>query len=216
MKFIKTTIFILLLPIVNISLAAELLIPQAQIDKFAVTYTKNELYNSTTGKWLTLNDTTHVINIANASPSEVASLISTNVTLTYGTYTKFKSTIDNEVTLKACGLEDSACTDGNVSASAKYKHSLAAAPLANTTASDFTFIFDFDNYPSILAANGAVSINDGAAMEVTYTLTSPFVMNAETTSMSIDSVWDLNNVFTYYDSSSSISVDFMPTSITVQ
>jgi hypothetical protein len=216
MKAIKTIIYTLLLITANAAVATNYPIPHTQIDKFTVTYTKNELYNSTTGKWLTLNDTTHVINIANASPSEVASLISTNVILTYGTYTKFKSTIDNEVTLKACGLEDSACTDGNVSASAKYSHSLAAAPLANTTTSDFTFIFDFDNYPSILAANGAVSINDGAAMEVTYTLTSPFIMNAETTSMSIDSVWDLNNVFTYNDFSSSISVDFMPTSITVQ
>ena len=213
MKAIKTIIYTLLLITANAAVATDYPIPHTQIDKFTVTYTKNELYNSTTGKWLTLNETTQVINIANATPSEVAGLISTNVTLTYGTYTKFKSTVNNQFTLRACGLVSSACTDGTASSMGVHR---AAAPLLNTTASDYTIVVNFDNYPVLLAANGAVSINDGAAMEITYTLTSPFVMNAETTSLSINSSWNMHNVFEYDDVKPDISINFMPTSITVQ
>ena len=132
---------------------------------------------------------------------------------TYGTYTKFKSTVNNQFTLRACGLASSACTDGTASSMGVHR---AAAPLANTTASDYTIVVNFDNYPVLLAANGAVSINDGAATEITYTLTSPFVMNAETTSLSINSSWNMHNVFEYDDVKPDISINFMPTSITVQ
>ena len=104
MSFIHTTISIVLLTFSGLVFAADFLIPESQIDKFEVTYKKIELYNSTTGKWLLLSDQLQSINIANASPSQIAGLITSDVSLTLGTYTKIRSVINDRFTLKAVPL----------------------------------------------------------------------------------------------------------------
>ena len=213
MNFIHTTISIVLLTFSGLVFAADFLIPESQIDKFEVTYKKIELYNSTTGEWLLLSDQLQSIDIANASPSQIAGLITSDVSLTLGTYTKIRSVINDRFTLKACGVVGAACTDGNASIKGVHR---AKTPLANTIPIDHILVFDWRLF-TIYLPSGSLSIDNGTALQMETTLTTPLVVNVESNGvLSVDVVWDLHNKFTYDDVKPDISINFVPTSVTLQ
>jgi hypothetical protein len=179
MKFIKNTLiaFIAFIAIVNISFAGHNggNIAHANVSQYSLTINKIEIYNSTTDEWITIANTPKTVNIASASAGEaIGSMTNSDVTLTFGSYTKTRATVSDTFTIKACSdLGGSTCTTAT---------NASAGSLVATSAT---------------AVAGSVTVNSGVDIQKTVVLTAPFEMNAATASMSATISFDLDNVFTY-------------------
>ena len=175
MKFIKNTLiaFIAFFAIVNISFAGN--IAHANVTQYSMTINKIEIYNSTTAEWITIASTPKTVDIASKSAgTAIGSMTNSDVTLTFGTYTKTRATVSDTFTIKACSdLGGSRCTTAT--------NQGATALVAD----------------SATAVAGSVTVNGGVAILKEVNLTVPFEMNAATASMASTVSFDLNNVFTY-------------------
>ena len=206
---------IVLLGLMLISLGAHSAgnVSNSWVTTYNTTIKKLEIWNSTTSQWLVLSETSKTVNIASVSAgAEIGSMVDAGLSLPYGTYTKARVTVDDEFTVAACGSSGANCLTG-----AAASGTIAAATNAGTvTATSFNFLIDFstDVTSANLSANNATAISGG--VEIQYTFTAPFELDATTTSLSIDIAFDLNNVF-YFDSGSNyINIDFPKVTITVQ
>jgi hypothetical protein len=175
MKFIKNILiaFIAFFAIINISFAGN--IAHANVTQYSMTINKIEIYNSTTAKWITIASTPKTVNIASASAgAAIGSMTNSDVTLTFGTYTKTRATVSDTFTIKACSdLGGSRCTTAT--------NQGATALVAN----------------SATAVAGSVTVNGGVAIQKEVDLSTPFEMSAATTTMSSTVSFNLDNIFTY-------------------
>ena len=175
MKFIKNTLiaFIAFFAIVNISFAGN--IAHANVTQYSITIKKIEIYNSTTAEWITIASTPKTVDIAIASAgAAIGSMTNSDVTLTFGTYTKTRATVSDTFTIKACSdLGGSTCTTAT---------NASAGSLVATAAT---------------AVAGSVTVFGGVDVLKIVNLTAPFEMSAATTSMSSTVSFNLDKVFTY-------------------
>ena len=176
MKFIKNTLiaFIAFFAIVNISFAGN--IAHANVTQYSMTINKIEIYNSTTAEWITIASTPKTVDIASASAgAAIGSMTNSDVTLTFGSYTKVRATVSDTFTIAACSDSGgSTCTTAT---------NASVDSLVATSAT---------------AVAGSVTVNGG--VDITsdeITLATPFEMSATTTSMSSTVSFNLDNVFTY-------------------
>jgi len=179
MRFFKNTLiaFIAFFGIVNISFAGN--IAHGDVTQYSMTINKIEIYNSTTAEWITIASTPKTVDIASASAgAAIGSMTNSDVTLTFGTYTKTRATVSDTFTIKACsGNGGSTCTT-------------ATRVPGNDAALVAT---------SATAIAGSVVVNSGVDLTATITLTAPFEMTAATTGMSSTVSFNLDDVFTYVD-----------------
>ena len=177
MKFIKNTLiaFIAFFAIVNISFAVPN-IAHANVTQYSMTINKIEIYNSTTAKWITIASTPKTVDIASASAgAAIGSMTNSDVTLTFGSYTKVRATVSDTFTIAACSDSGgSTCTTAT---------NASVSLLVATSAT---------------AVAGSVTVNGGVDItSAEITLATPFEMSAATTSMSSTVSFNLDNVFTY-------------------
>jgi hypothetical protein len=177
MKFIKNTLiaFIAFFAIVNISFAVPN-IAHANVTQYSMTINKIEIYNSTTAKWITIASTPKTVDIASASAgAAIGSMTNSDVTLTFGSYTKVRATVSDTFTIAACSDSGgSTCTTAT---------NASVSSLVATSAT---------------AVAGSVTVNGGVDItSAEITLATPFEMSAATTSMSSTVSFNLDNVFTY-------------------
>ena len=176
MKFIKNTLiaFIAFFAIVNISFAGN--IAHANVTQYSMTINKIEIYNSTTAEWITIASTPKTVDIASASAgAAIGSMTNSDVTLTFGSYTKVRATVSDTFTIAACSDSGgSTCTTAT---------NASVSSLVATSAT---------------AVAGSVTVNGGVDITSSeITLATPFEMSATTTSMSSTVSFNLDNVFTY-------------------
>jgi len=176
MKFIKNTLitFIAFFAIVNISFAGN--IAHANVTQYSMTINKIEIYNSTTAKWITIASTPKTVDIASASAgAAIGAMTNSDVTLTFGSYTKVRATVSDTFTIAACSDSGgSTCTTAT---------NASVSSLVATSAT---------------AVAGSVTVNGGVDITSSeITLATPFEMSAATTSMSSTVSFNLDNVFTY-------------------
>jgi hypothetical protein len=105
-------LIILILLFANMSIAAEVGINYNPSMVYNVTVEEVEVYNSTTGQWVTVTDTPSTFNIASATSvnAAIGNMVS-NVTLPNGTYTQVRITVSNRFGIKACDNGGTNCTD---------------------------------------------------------------------------------------------------------
>ena len=176
MKFIKNTLiaFIAFFAIVNISFAGN--IAHANVTQYSMTINKIEIYNSTTAEWITIASTPKTVDIASASAgAAIGSMTNSDVTLTFGSYTKVRATVSDTFTIAAC-------SDGGGSTCTTATNASVSSLVAT----------------SATAVAGSVTVNGGVDITSSeITLATPFEMSATTTSMSSTVSFNLDNVFTY-------------------
>jgi hypothetical protein len=176
MKFIKNTLiaFIAFFAIVNISFAAT--IAHGNVSQYSITINQIEIYNSTTGEWITIASTPTTVDIARADAgAAIGAMTNSDVTLTFGSYTQVRATVSDTFTIAACSdLGGSRCTTA-------------------TNQGDTALVADSDTaVAGVVVVNGGVDILTDPVI-----LTPPFEMSATTTSMSSTVSFNLDNVFTY-------------------
>lgn len=133
----------------NISIAAEVGINYNANMVYNVTVEEVEVYNSTTGQWITVTNTPTTFNIASATSANTAigNMVS-NVVLPNGTYTQGRITVSNQFGIKACDNGGTNCTDNTQSLSG---HTLATANAGSyAAASTVTTVINFSTvgYPA--------------------------------------------------------------------
>ncbi len=170
------------------------------VTRYDITIKQLEIYNSTTASWVVLSDTITTVDIASTTAgSDIASMVSGDISISYGTYTKARVKIGNTFTIAACGSAGDDCTDGTTFVSGT--HTIATAVDANAVATAGTNIIDFT---TSLPAGATLSGTD-ALFE--YDFSAPFTLNASTkSSPSINIQFDLNNVVQFVDGTNSIFV----------
>jgi len=193
------------------------LIDQSNVSQYKVNIKKLEIYNSTTSSWITLSETnTGYVDIASVDAgAQVASMVNKDVVLTFGTYTKVRATVDDEFKVKACGASSASCMNGSWTNGTV----AAATDIGTTTPSEMTYLIDFANdlSSSDMTANGATAISGG--VQIVYTLPTAFVMDAATTGMTANILFDVDDIFNFTDNGNNtgyITINFPKVTMTLQ
>ncbi|MCK5111886.1 MAG: DUF4382 domain-containing protein [Arcobacteraceae bacterium] len=218
-----------LVGLLNISLFAVIQdVDASWVSEYTVTIKKIEMHNSDTNKWIILANTEKAVNIASASAgADIADMVSGDLTIPYGTYTEVRVTLGNQFFVKACGTATNDCTTGASSVAMAPPGSPVALVAVTTTATtpataatstvevDFTERDNFSDLDTAMTNAKATALADG--MRIVYTLTSPFIMGASTTSFSGNIAFDIHNILKWEDDGSDLMwVDFPNVTITFQ
>jgi hypothetical protein len=115
--------------------------------------------------------------------------------------------------MKACGSSGDDCTDGNTASGGGHTVPVALDSNATATAATATIDFSQAGMASDLAANDATAISGG--VEMIYTLPTPLIVNASTSSMSANIDFDVDNIFTFDDTNNTMSPGFPGVTITL-
>ncbi len=162
---------------------------------YNVTMNSIEIYNSTTGTWVTLSSTPKTFNIASASAgAEVGKLI-TGVVPPAGTYTKSRVVVSNRFGLKACYNDGGTtyCTNGSTvpvmtNQFAAVSVGTYATAVTTTTTVDFSL--------------GSLNPNEEAmpdgTLRITYDFTTPVTVGPGSPSQTLNITFDVNLVLQYY------------------
>ena len=178
--------------------AVETLLPYNTGMVYNVTVNKIEVYNSTTGQWVTVTSTATTFNIASATAASAAvgNMIS-GVTLPNGTYTRLKWEVSSTFGIKACETVSGVCTNGTGAALATHTFSAVAA-LTYATASTTTNIIDFTAAGACPANTATVTYTCAAASLAGDTAITSFVIGAGSSAKTVNVIFDLNNVMKHY------------------
>ena len=184
---------LILLGLVNsVSFAGD--VASGNVTKYEVTINKMEIYNSTTATWVVMSDTPATVNIASGSAgADVASMISPDTKIPYGTYTQGRVTISDIFTINACDGGGN-CTNGVAT-----DHALTPGTTEGGTGAvlaagvDTTVEVDF---PAVLIAIGSPAGITGTATScvMVTTFASPLVVDDTLDSMNVNIQFNLNNV----------------------
>jgi len=161
---------------------------------YNVTVKKVEVYNSTTGQWVTVTDTPTTFNIASATSANTAvgNMVS-GVTVPNGTYTKVRVTVSNQFGIKACDNSGSNCTDGTQTIAT---HTLATANAGSyATASTVTTVIDFSSVPGISTCPAIPLCYSGSDLVVTDDIS--FTVGAGSAPKTISVSFDVDGVLKY-------------------
>ncbi|MDP3259563.1 MAG: hypothetical protein Q8M34_03115 [Thermodesulfovibrionales bacterium] len=197
-KIILVISAILLLSSISEVLAAEISLPYNASMVYNVTVNKIEVYNSTTGQWVTVTSTATTFNIASATAANAAvgNMIS-GVTLPNGTYTRLKWEVSSTFGIKACETGAGRCTNGTGAALATHTFSAVGA-LTYATASTTTNIIDFTAAGACPANTATVTHTCAAASLAGDTAITSFVIGAGSSAKTVNVIFDLNNVMKHY------------------
>jgi len=110
MKKVILLILVFLIVVISEVWAVETSLPYNTGMVYNVTVNKVEVYNSTTGQWVTVTSTATTFNIASATAANAAvgNMIS-GVTLPNGTYTRLKWEVSSTFGIKACETVSGVC-----------------------------------------------------------------------------------------------------------
>ncbi len=182
--------------------AAETSLPYNAAMVYNQTVNRVEMYNGTTGAWVTVTSTPVTFNIASATAAgaAVGDMVS-GVVLPNGTYTRLKWEVSSTFGIKACEEVSGVCTNGTQVDLDTHKFSAVAA-LTYATASTTTTVIDF-------TATGACPA-DTATVDYTCTATSlagdtdiaDFVISAGSSAKTANVIFDVNNVMKHYTANS--------------
>ncbi|MCH9645825.1 MAG: hypothetical protein K0U08_04195 [Proteobacteria bacterium] len=189
------------------------------ITEYTVTINKLEIYNSTTSEWFVLSDTPKSVNIASVTAGNaVGSMIKKDLTLKYGSYTTMRATVSGTFTLNACYDTGNTCTTGSYISGNEHA-SYASNSVANRAATEV--IVDFNDCggcmtsPAPPSGESRSAVSGGVA--ITYTLATPFTMDATTASMVSNIQFDVDDKLTYVSSPTKyISPAFPGVTLSVQ
>ncbi|MFA4829615.1 MAG: hypothetical protein WC855_09505 [Thermodesulfovibrionales bacterium] len=197
-KIILVISAILLLSSISEVLAAETSLPYNASMVYNVTVNKIEVYNSTTGQWVTVTSTATTFNIASATAANAAvgDMIS-GVTLPNGTYTRLKWEVSSTFGIKACETGSGVCTNGTGAALATHTFSAVGA-LTYATASTTTNIIDFTAAGACPANTATKTYTCTAASLAGDAAITSFVIGAGSSAKTVNVIFDLNNVMKHY------------------
>ena len=198
MKKVILLILVFLMVVISEVWAVETLLPYNTGMVYNVTVNKIEVYNSTTGQWVTVTSTATTFNIASATAASAAvgNMIS-GVTLPNGTYTRLKWEVSSTFGIKACETVSGVCTNGTGAALATHTFSAVAA-LTYATASTTTNIIDFTAAGACPANTATVTYTCAAASLAGDTAITSFVIGAGSSAKTVNVIFDLNNVMKHY------------------
>lgn len=165
---------------------------------YNVTVNKVEVYNSTTGQWVTVTSTPTTFNIASATAANAAvgDMIS-GVVLPNGTYTRLKWEVSSTFGIKACETGSGGCTNGVQQALNSHAFSAVAAG-TYATATTTTNIIDFTAAGACPANTATVTYTCTAASLSGNTDIADFVISAGSSAKTVSISFDLNNVLKHY------------------
>lgn len=173
--------------------ATETSIPAISGMEYTITIKKIELYNSTTGQWITANQTPTTFNIASVDAGTVAGNLVSGASLTNGTYTQIRVTVGNSFSMKAfvsIGGQGK-CTSGTATINTNTFAGVAnCASIAS--ASSVTAVIDFT---SATLPSGQEVI--GTDLRSTSGFTG-FTIGPGSAPKTASVAFDLNNVFKHY------------------
>lgn len=197
-KIILVISAILLLSSISEVLAVETSLPYNAGMVYNVTVNKIEVYNSTTGQWVTVTSTPTTFNIASATAANAAvgDMIS-GVTLPNGTYTRLKWEVSSTFGIKACETGSGVCTNGTGAALATHTFSAVGA-LTYATASTTTNIIDFTAAGACPANTATKTYTCTAASLAGDVAITSFVIGAGSSAKTANVIFDLNNVMKHY------------------
>lgn len=194
---------------ISLSLIAAGNVPNTQVTSYTVTLKKLEIYNSTEGKWVLLSDNSATVDIASASAgASIASMVSADAAITFGTYTKARVKIGSTFSVTACGNVGDDCTTGGTAVSGG--HTVAIAGDGNPVASAASVYVDF----SAVTLPSGVTL-DGTDVLAEYTFSSPLAISQGSTSPSIEVNFDVNNILYFDEALNYITVDFPTVAVTI-
>ena len=198
MKKVILLILVFLMVVISEVWAVETLLPYNTSMVYNVTVNKIEVYNSTTGQWVTVTSTPTTFNIASATAvnAAVGNMVS-GVTLPNGTYTRFKWEVSSTFGIKACETGSGVCTNGTQQAWSTHTFSAVAA-LTYATASTTTNIIDFTAAGACPANTATVTYTCAAASLAGDTAITSFVIGAGSSAKTVNVIFDLNNVMKHY------------------
>lgn len=177
-------------------------IGQANVKQYSVNIKKLEMYNSTTSTWIVLSDNAATVDIASGSAgADIASMISGDIPLTFGTYTQVRATIGNTFIVSAC--TSNACTNGSFDytgaitvTDGQYNDGTHTVAIALTgvnlsAATPITVVVDFTDSAVTLPSGATASATE---VVVPYTMSSPLILDESSTAPSISVKFDVDNV----------------------
>ena len=182
------------------------------ISEYWVVLKKLEIYNSTTKKWITVSEGSADVNIADPAfgpNSDIASMAAKDAAITFGTYTKVRATVANTFEAKACVDDGSgivACTNGDDSDTINAHSVTGFAPevglfIADTSHKDSDPNNAISTEVEIDFSKPEVTqyldpeetpVDNGTALQLEQTLSTPFIVDENTTSPSVSVKFNLN------------------------
>ncbi|MDI6744681.1 MAG: hypothetical protein QMD07_04815 [Thermodesulfovibrionales bacterium] len=199
MKKVILLLLVFLTVVISQVWAVETLLPYNASMVYNVTVNKVEVYNSTTGQWVSVTSTPTTFNIASAAAANtvVGNMIS-GVTLPNGTYTRLKWEVSNTFGIKACETGTGVCTNGTQQAHLTHNFSAVAA-LTYTTASTTTTSFDF-TAADACPVNTTTITHTCAAASLTgdEVITSFVIGSGSSANITANITFDVNNVMKHY------------------
>ena len=198
MKKVILLILVFLMVVISEVWAVETLLPYNTSMVYNVTVNKIEVYNSTTGQWVTVTSTPTTFNIASATAvnAAVGNMVS-GVTLPNGTYTRLKWEVSSTFGIKACETVSGVCTNGTGAALATHTFSAVAA-LTYATASTTTNIIDFTVAGACSTDTATVTYTCTAASMAGDVAITSFVIGSGSSAKTANITFDLNNVMKHY------------------
>jgi hypothetical protein len=165
---------------------------------YNVTVNKVEVYNSTTGQWVTVTSSPTTFNIASATAANavVGNMIA-GATLPNGTYTRLKWEVSSTFGIKACETGSGVCTNGTQQALSTHTFAAVAAG-TYATASTTTTIVDFSASGSCPANTATVTYTCTAASLGGDAAITSFVIGAGSSAKTANISIDVNNVLKHY------------------
>lgn len=198
MKKVILLILVFLMVVISEVWAVETSLPYNTSMVYNVTVNKVEVYNSTTGQWVTVTSTPTTFNIASATAANAAigNMIS-GVTLPNGTYTRLKWEVSSTFGIKACETGTGVCTNGTQQAlSTNFFSSVAA--LTYATASTTTNIIDFTAAGACPTNTATITYTCAAASLAGDVAITSFVIGAGSSAKTVNVIFDINNVLKHY------------------
>ena len=198
MKKVILLILVFLMVVISEVWAVETLLPYNTSMVYNVTVNKIEVYNSTTGQWVTVTSTPTTFNIASATAvnAAVGNMVS-GVTLPNGTYTRFKWEVSSTFGIKAGETGSGVCTNGTQQAWSTHTFSAVAA-LTYATASTTTNIIDFTVAGACSTDTSTVTYTCTAASMAGDVAITSFVIGSGSSAKTANITFDLNNVMKHY------------------
>lgn len=198
MKKVILLILVFLIVVISEVWAVETSLPYNTGMVYNVTVNKVEVYNSTTGQWVTVTSTATTFNIASATAANAAvgNMIS-GVTLPNGTYTRLKWEVSSTFGIKACETVSGVCTNGTQQTLSTHTFSAVAA-LIYATASTTTTIIDFTAAGSCPVNTATVTYTCAAASLAGDAAITSLVVGAGSSAKTANIIIDVNNVMKHY------------------
>lgn len=198
MKRVFLLILVFLIVVISEVWAVETSLPYNTGMVYNATVKKVEVYNSTTGQWVTVTSTPTTFNIASATAANtvVGNMVS-GVTLPNGTYTRLKWEVSSTFGIKACETVSGVCTNGTQQALSTNTFSAVAA-LTYATASTTTTIVDFTVADSCPPNTATVTYTCAAGSLAGDAAITSFVVGAGSSPPTGNIIIDVNNVMKHY------------------